>query len=224
MQEICGIEVFIELSPMDGLVSRPIDVYKFQTKGISFSTLVRVVSNIFNEMPDIALVTDSYMSMRQCIFATLAFRKIACVKIQHLKHQTEFSETITDVKALQRSLRKIYCNIMTQKYMVRDDYLKYFFLSLRDIIENMRRDVKNNHIYINKYVANIKTIDYIKTCDVPDMDSCVDYYYMEKTKTTQEAQKFKLYREFLSIRKNRREEIGYYIAEKERCEKKKIIC
>lgn len=221
MSEICAVEVSIELDPTGDLTAETIEKYRFQTKNISFSTIIKMVSDIFSEIHSFSLVTDSYLSMRQCIFATVSFNKVLCVKVEHLKHQTDFYETIINVEALKRCLQKIYCNVMTQKYVFKNDCLAYFFVNLRKIVDGMRRDHVNNLDYIKKYVANIKTIDYIKECKVADINNCIDVYYMEKTKS---FEKFKLYREFLSIRKNRKEEINYYLAEKERCEKKKIIC
>jgi len=222
MQEICGFEIFIELSPTEGMIARAIQKYKFQTKNIPFKDIIKIVSNVFNEIHNFNLSTNSYLNMKQCIYATLTFHKNVCIKIENLKSQTEFYEVITNVKALQRSLKKIYYKTITQKFITRDDYLIYFYLNLKNIVDQMQKDLKNNSKYINKYIANIKTIDYLKYCDVSNLDDCIDYYDIEKTKT-KEIQKYKMYREFLSIRKNRRDEINYYLTEKERCEKKKII-
>ena len=142
-----------------------------------------------------------------------------CIKVNKIKHQTEFFNIVSDVKELQKSLRKVHHRMVLSNKLTRDDYLSFFILRFAETITKMREDILNNHKYIKEYLANIKTIEFIKKCDIAELDECVEYFFMERSRNTS---KFELYKEFLGIRKNRREEIEYYLGEKKRCEQKKI--
>ena len=225
MASICSVRIYVEMV-IDGLPDpKVINGFAFQTKDIPFDAIVRIMSYIFSEVNSSTLLTSSYLQMQKQYALSFVSSKSVVIKVSKLKNQSDYVDIVTNISKLHRVLRDVYSNIMTEeKLVVRDDYLSYFMICLCDIVKGMRENNKtgeNNETYMRDYVATIKTIDFIKVCVVEELEDCVDIYYMEISK---KLSKFELYKEFLGIRKNRREEINYYLEEKRQCVQNKIIC
>lgn len=221
MAKICCVDIYIEVSDQDIPDTKIVKKYTFQTVDVNFFQINRVIDAIFTENFCLRVFTKSYVSMKANIHSSLVFDKDLSIRVSDVDHLVENVEAIHDIKTLQRVLRKIHCKILSNKKLTRMDYLSFYILKFASIIKVMRDDILNSHKMIPNYVAAIRTIDFLKKCNPSRFDDCVDIFYRNKNR---EIEKVALLKEFLDIRKNRREEIEYYLDEERRCVQKKIIC
>jgi hypothetical protein len=218
--QFCSVDIYVEMTNKTEDETKILNRHSFQTSYVSFDTLVRMIHNVFVEDFQLVVLVSDYLLMKQNHKYNGEFEKSLCIRINKIKHQTDFFNIVIEATAAHKLIRKIYRDIKTYKTLLRDNYLSFFLLKLCEISKEMN-DFKKSSSLIKDYVACIRTIDYIKKCNYVDLDSSYIYFSLQMSK---KINKFDLYKEFLDIRRERADEIKYYLREKERCEQKKIIC